>query len=295
MAWRTAIVTNPARLKSRNRQLEVETEVETASLPLEDLAVLVLDTPQLSLSAPLLRDLAEAGVVMYLCDQKHLPCSVLLPLNQHTRYSEILGIQIKASEPFRKRCWQRIVQFKIYNQARCLEARGCMDAAVKLHNFAAKVKSGDTSNVEATAARFYWLELFGDAFRRQEEQPINMALNYGYSVIRSAVARGLVSRGLNTALGVHHKNNLNAFNLADDFVEPFRPIVDRFVADNITDGTVENTPELRANLANLMHAQVELLGESLTLLRAIERMASGFVEAHRSGTVSDLPLPLMVL
>lgn len=231
----------------------------------------------------------------YICDEKHLPCSVLLPINQHSRHAEVLGLQIQASEPFKKRCWQRLIQSKIQNQALCLKMRGNFDAASKLTNFSHSVKSGDSSNVEATAARFYWGQLFGETFRRQSDQPISMALNYGYSVLRSAVARGLVARGLHTALGVHHKNNLNAFNLADDFVEPFRPIVDYFVAKNIDDEAVDITPELRAGLANLMHTQVSILGESLTVLRGIERIASSFVEAHRTGNPADMLLPQISL
>ncbi len=227
MAYRNLVITNPARLSVRRQKLLIVTDTER-TIPIEDILTIMLENQQITVTGAVLSRLAEAGVLIYVCDDRHLPSAVFTPVYQHSRRLSVLESQLALSKPYQKQLWQQIICQKIANQAKCLEL--CGKDAQPLYAMVREVRSGDTTNVEATAAVYYFTTLFGSGFIRRDGQLINGALNYGYSLLRGLVARALAIYGFEPSLGLHHHNALNAFNLADDLLEPFRPLVDLYVA-----------------------------------------------------------------
>jgi len=228
MGWRTLLITQPAKLSLLHHSL-VLNNGEEYTIPLSDLACVVVESRHVTLTSPLIDALSYSGAVVFICDEKHLPSSVILPFHAHSRQAGVARMQVAWSEPFKKRCWQKIIQAKITNQAKVSEtlSHEQMRYLFSLQN---RVTSGDSTNVEAQAARVYWSVLFQNFVRHTDAKDIrNAALNYGYAVLRGLVARALVGVGFLPAFGVHHCSELNAFNLADDVIEPFRPFVDETV------------------------------------------------------------------
>ncbi len=292
MGWRVVCIANPARLSVKNASLVVKTgEEEPVCVPLEDISVLMVETRQASLSSHLLAELGGRGTLVFFCDGKHLPCASLLPFCQHSRALAALNAQLQGSEPFRKNCWRLVVRRKIENQAKCLELLGD-ESARELFAIASEVKSGDSTNRESVAARLYFLRTLPQGTRSSDNVP-NAALDYGYAILRGAIARNIASHGFLPSLGVHHKSELNAFNLADDFIEPFRPLVDLWVAQNVNDAQ-ELLAEHRIGLIELLSCLMLVEGEKVTVLRAIEVLAASFVTACREKRPEALKLPELI-
>lgn len=287
MSWRNVIISNPARLSLRRGRLVVKQE-EEAEIPLEDIAAVIVESERTVITAALLCGLAERGVPLFTCGGGHLPCGVFLPYQSHSRFLKVLKRQMEQTLPFRKNCWKAVVKQKIKNQALCLDMLG-KRGGDELRALAAEVKSGDPDNRESVAARLYFDSYMPDT-TRQEDNAVNAALNYGYAVMRGAVARSLTSYGFLCAAGIHHRNELNAFNLADDFMETLRPAVDLWVARNVADGS-EFTAKERAGLAALLGAQVVINFERQKILRAIDIMCASFSTASAEGDASALKLP----
>lgn len=259
MGWRSVVITKPARLAYRQNALEVAQDEGTIRVPLEDISVLVIDQPQVSLTAQLLSACAESQVVVITVGADHHPNGVLLPHLPHSRALKVMRAQLAMSQPRRKRLWQHIVQRKIRNQSDVLDRFGHEAAARRVRHMVGEVRSGDAGHHEAQAARIHFQRMFGDDFSRSRDCLHNAALNYGYSVVRSALARDLVAYGFLTAFGLHHRSEQNAFNLADDLLEPFRPIVDSHVVMNFP-LDVDDRPLTRddkARLVNLLHRDVD--------------------------------------
>lgn len=230
MGWRTLHIANPARLSLRHDSLLLDNG-EEYTIPLSDLSCIVIESRQCTLTTPLIDALAESGTVTYICDDKHIPSSVLLPFHAHSRQSGVARMQSQWSEPFKKRCWQHIVDAKVTNQSEVIDERD-NETAKFIRSLRAHITSGDSGNVEAQAARAYWSALFENFARQIHENDIrNSALNYGYAIVRGMVARALVGVGFLPTFGLHHDSELNAFNLADDLIEPFRPFVDTLVRE----------------------------------------------------------------
>lgn len=294
MAWRGLHLTTPARLSLADGQAEIARDSGTVRLALEDIAWVVLDTPQATLTTALLSACMESGIAIVVTDHRHTPSGLMLPFHRHHRQAHVAALQTDASAPLRKRLWQRVVQAKIANQAAVLEALGMV--ADPLPAMAALVGSGDPDNIEARAAREYWRRLFAGFVRENAADRRNGLLNYGYAVLRAAVARGLVAAGLLPALGIHHSGAANAFNLADDMIEPFRPFVDRMVADLSRapgETTASVTIDERRRLAGLPLQECTLGGGTVTLLVAAEQCAASLVRALESGSAAPLLLPTL--
>ncbi|MGC8469371.1 MAG: type II CRISPR-associated endonuclease Cas1 [Acetobacteraceae bacterium] len=292
MAWRGLHLTEPARLGLGDGQMVVDRAAGEVRLALEDLAWVVIDTPQASLTSALLAACMEAGIALVTTDPRHTPSGLLLPFHRHHRQAEVAGWQVAASAPLRKRLWQLMVRAKITNQAGTLERCGGDGRALRA--MAGLVGSGDPDNVEARAARAYWSALFPAFVRDNSADRRNKLLNYGYAVIRAAVARGAVAAGLLPALGLHHASAANAFNLADDLVEPFRPFVDAVVWDLSDSGTrAEGEASLsdRRILAAIPTREARLGRERMSLLSASERVAESLVRALETGHATALRLP----
>jgi CRISPR-associated protein Cas1 len=198
-----------------------------AQVPLDDIAVLLISAQSVSFSKHILNELAERGSVSILCGRNYIPMSMVMPVSGHYQQAGIIKTQIDASIPFRKNIWKQIVEEKLRNQAKSLVLYGKYDGAGLVQNIVKKVKSGDSDNREAYGAKLYWKALFGKSFSRDPDgDGVNTLLNYGYAVVRASVVRAVCAAGLLPSFGIFHSNNLNPFCLADDFLEPFRPLVD---------------------------------------------------------------------
>ena len=288
MEFRSVFVSNPAQLSVRRGQLVIRQE-EERSVPMEDLSALLLESRAVSITTAALQELTDHGVTVYLCDETHLPAALVLPMNRHSRQFKLLKGQIAMRRPTQKRVWQGVVMSKISNQARCLSLLG-KDEAEELRALADQVRSGDPDNWEAVAAARYFPALFGAGFTRGEECRVNAALNYGYAILRGAVARHLVIRGLEPCLGIFHHSELNRFNLADDLMEPYRPLVDLYVASHVPDDEGDLTPAIKQQLFQLSHYLVEQGGKQFRAISAIGRMADSFSRIVQSGE-GQLELP----
>ena len=292
MAWLGVHITQPSLLSLADGQIVVTRDDGDVRLPIEDVAWMVIDTPQVLLSTALISACMDAGMVMITTDRTHTPSGLILPFHRHHRQAEIAATQVAISAPLKKRLWQIIVQMKIANQAAALI--GCGQDASPLLAMTRFVGSGDPDNTEARAARAYWPRLFIDFVREDGTDKPNALLNYGYAVVRSAVARALVASGLLPAFGVNHASVTNAFNLADDVVEPFRPFVDRLVWRMTEAGRTRNgetTVEERRTLAASLLEEAHFGAESVTLLIATERAAESMVRAMEANSAALLLLP----
>jgi CRISPR-associated protein Cas1 len=293
MAWKGVYLTQPSRLSLADRQCCVKQDDGEVRIAIEDLAWIVIDTPQATLSSALMAACMEDGVAIVFTDSRHTPSGLALPFHRHHRQGAVARLQAEAKESLKNRLWQTIIRRKIHNQAAVLAELGKADAAT-LREIARHVEPGDPENVEARAARFYWGRLFNDYIRDDPDDRRNKLLNYGYAVVRAGVARALVAAGLIPAFGLAHEGAANAFNLADDLVEPFRPFVDRLAfktsaagADKDGDLTVED----RRMMAGALLIDARSGGDSVTLLVAAETAAQSLVRAFEDEKADRLVLP----
>lgn len=282
-----------AKLSVSHRQLVVDRlGSANVSVPFADLAVLVVAHPQISLTQPVLATLVEHGGMLVTCDERRLPAGMLLPLQTHSTQCQRIALQASSPLPLRKRLWQQIVRAKIIAQAELLERVRSSDCGLKA--LVTNVRSGDPANVEAQAARRYWSVLFGsNTFRRDPDaKDQNRLLNYGYAILRAIVARAICAAGLHPSLGLHHHNRYNAFCLADDLMEPFRPFVDSFVAGFVEEHGFEADFDLPARRAMLevLTGRCQFEGESRSLFDAAARTANSLANVfHGHGKKLSLP------
>jgi len=275
MAWRGIHLSRPAYLSTERQSMRIEfrdPEGGQFRTALEDLAYLIIDTAEVALSSTLLSRLSENGVLVVGVNDRHLPVWTALPWTEFYRHGAVLALQLESSLPVRKQLWAHIIGRKIAAQADCLDRCG-RGGAAHLLALVSQVRSGDPDNVEARAARHYWQQLFPDRdFRRQDDDLPNAMLNYGYAIIRAALARQLCGAGFIPQIGLHHQSQTNAYNLADDLIEPYRPFVDRLVVAVLGDipSTDPFTTEHRRSLVPIMETTVEINGEVYGLLAAIE-------------------------
>ena len=294
MAWKGLHISKPGRLSFRDGQIVVAQDDGEARLPLEDIGWIVLDEPRLTLTASLLAALAEQGIALFTTDQRHMPSALTLPLARHHRQAGVIAQQIALGLPFRKRSWQLIVRAKLLNQARALELYG-RDRVEPLRAMAKLVGSGDPDNIEARGARHYWQALF-DGFKRDDAGDLrNKMLNYGYAILRGGVARALTGTGFCCAIGLHHASQTNAFNLADDLIEPFRPFADLMIARQCgaRDVSSDLTLDDRRGLTGLLLETCEIAGEKMTLLVACEKVAASLLRAIEHDEPMRLALPTL--
>lgn len=293
MAWKGVHLTKAARLSLADGQCCVKQDEGEARIAVEDLAWIIIDTPQAVLSSALMAACMEAGVVIVVTDARHTPSGLVLPFHRHHRQGAVARLQIEAKDSLKKRLWQTIIRRKIHNQAAVLAELGKEDAAT-LREIARHVEPGDPNNVEARAARFYWGRLFDDYIRDNPDDRRNKLLNYGYAVVRAGVARALVAAGLIPAFGLAHDGAANAFNLADDLVEPFRPFVDRLAFRTSADGAGKDgdlTVEDRRAMAGALLINARTGDDTVTLLVAAETAAQSLVRAFENEKTSRLVLP----
>lgn len=295
MAWRGLHISKPSRLSLGDNQIIVAQDDGDVRLALEDIAWIVLDTSHATLTSTLITACMGAGVVIVTTDDKHTPSGIVLPFHQHFRQGEIAQSQVAMGAPLKKRLWQFVVRMKIQNQAAALDTLG-RSGADALREMARHVGSGDPDNVEARAAREYWSKLWLEFRREDDDDKRNKLLNYGYAVVRSGVARALVASGLLPAFGLMHASATNAFNLADDIVEPFRPFVDVLAWKTADEGRPSRdmlTVEERRTMAGVLLREASAGIEKVTLLVATEMAAESLVRAIESATADALILPTL--
>lgn len=308
MIKKTLCFNNPAYLSLRNEQLVIKLpEVEKADIlsedfkkaneisrPIEDIGVLVLSHKQITITSGALEALLENNCAVITCDSKSMPVGLLLPLVGNTTQNERFRDQLNASQPLRKQLWQQTVQYKIRNQAAILGR--CTNTETKcMQVWANDVRSGDPDNLEARAAVFYWKSLFGHIpgfIRDKEGVAPNNLLNYGYAILRAVVARSLVASGLLPTLGIHHHNRYNAYCLADDIMEPYRPYVDHLVYD-ITEQygiDVELSKDIKTELLSIPTLDVVIGGKRSPLMVAASQTTASLYKCY-NGELRKIAYP----
>ena len=256
MLKRTLVFSNPMILTLKNQQIVIaykDSPDEKRTVPIEDTGVVLLENQQTSITLPLLNALVEKEVQVVICDNKGMPSAMVQGMNSNNLQGETLRNQIACGEVLKKQLWKQVVEAKIKNQAALLDSVG--ENGNVLKPFYTNVRSGDVDNREGIAARIYFQHLFGDSFVRNRDEPgINALLNYGYSILRAATCRAIVSSGLLPAIGIYHHNRSNAYPLADDLMEPFRPFVDEVVYDLAMRGETKLTKDVKGELISVLYA-----------------------------------------
>jgi CRISPR-associated protein Cas1 len=296
MIKRTLYFGNPMYLSTSNEQLVLKSpEIEkndslpedykklsVKEIPIEDIGVLILDHARITISQPTISKLLHNNVAIITCNEGHHPQGLMLNLEGNTIQAERFKHQLAVSVPLKKQLWQQTVKYKIRNQATLLKANG-VDAKI-MYRWAEDVKSGDAANHESRAAVYYWPRIFAplDFYRRREGDPPNNLLNYGYAILRATVARSLVGSGLLPTLGIFHRNRYNAYALADDIMEPFRPYVDRIVSDIVKEGgdyTVLTT-DLKARLLQIPAMDIHFDGVVSPLMVGLQKTTASLTRCY---------------
>jgi CRISP-associated protein Cas1 len=280
------ISNGPTYLSIKNQQLLVKQGEHVRSIPCEDIGAVIVDHPAVTMTHPTLLRLLDSQAAVVFCGEKHMPSGMVLPLESHSIQSERYRAQLNATEPFKKQMWKQIIINKIKNQALILEH--CIGNDGDLRRLSRDVRSGDTSNVEAAAARRYWSLLMPSGFKRDRlGAPPNNYLNYGYMILRSAMARSLAVAGLLPTFGIHHHNRYNAFCLADDVMEPYRPYIDLKVYQlmNKEKPGMDLTQSVKRVLLALFYSVVKLEERDTTLFLALQATGSSLAQSFQTGEV----------
>jgi CRISPR-associated protein Cas1 len=275
MAFRNVYLQNDVYLKIKDEQLVVKKTNEETTIPLEDLNSVCIESLQTVITTYTLQKFIEHDIIVYVCDEKHLPTGIIIGTNNYSRQLKNIKQQMEMSKPLTKRIWQDIVKVKILNQAKCLQELN-IKQYTKLEEMLIGITSGDKNNVEAKAASLYFKLLFGSKFNRSLDCIQNAALNYGYAIVRGMIARTLVMYGFEPSIGIFHHSQLNNFNLADDFIECFRPLVDLYVLTNIDLTQDELTPENKKEIYKIINCLVLIDGKKFNIHGAIEYMIKSF-------------------
>ena len=294
MIKRTICIETPCHLKCNNDQLVVSyshikglEDRADKTVPIEDIGMLVLEHQQITLTNFLLDKLLANNAAIVTCNETHHPTGMMPPLEGNTLQSERFRAQIEATEPLKKQLWQQTVKAKISNQAAIFKKWNLPNK--QLINLALSVKSGDANNNEAVAAAYYWQNLLPPAwnfFRKREGPPPNNLLNYGYAIVRAGMARAIVGAGLLPTLGIFHRNRYNAYCLADDMMEPYRPFVDRIVRSIIdkTSNLDVLSPEVKLQLLKIPTVDVQLGNDTSPLMVAMQRTAASLAKCYMGET-----------
>lgn len=290
MLKKSILIENKCKVTAKNLQLQISTSERDASIPIEDVGFLVIDNPEVYVSITALNLLVENNTALIICNNAHLPNGMFLNLNSHHIQQELFKNQINASIPLKKQLWQQTIIEKITNQGILL--KNITQSNNNFEFLAGKVLSGDTTNMEGVAASFYWKSFFNTNFKRERfgDYPNNF-LNYGYAILRAATARALSGSGLLNTLGIHHKSKYNAFALADDIMEPYRPIVDEAVHHIMQhyDEQELNT-QIKAVLLEILTRTVYFKDEKSPLMVALQKTASSLQQCY-GGTRKKIKYP----
>ena len=291
MSWRIVYIEEADYLSLHLDNLKVTKGNDETTIPLSDINSIIIDNYKTTLSVNLLNKCMDYKVNVVLCDMKHLPNTIIYPYSGNYQASLVLKEQLSWKEENIRRVWKIIVEGKIINQMKVLkENNKSIDVILKLSHYLNEIEPLDVTNREGLAAKLYFRELFGEKFLREDENTINACLNYGYSIIRSMIARTLVAKGLNPHIGIFHKGQFNDFNLADDIIEVFRPIIDNYVYNNFLNETYF-TREMRLSSVATLTRKVRYNEKKQSISNAINAYIDGIIQALNTGNYSQIYFP----
>lgn len=277
MAFRVLLIENEVTIKVKLNNLIVTKKGEDIWIPLDDISMIVVDNLSSMISMRILCQLSEQGIGLIICNQKHLPTGYYGAYDNHSRASKVLRYQIEKDRFYYNKLWEEIVKEKILNQARAyLIMKNDKEGANWISQYSQEILEGDRTNREGHAAKVYFNLLMGTSFSRgNDDILLNSGLDYGYAILRSYIARVCVGYGLNTQIGIHHKNEYNRFNLVDDLMEPLRPFVD-IVAYEIMEDALYFTPEHRKKLVNILNMKIKYRNKNMYICNMIENYVEQF-------------------
>jgi len=292
VGYRQVVIKKSEKINFKDNQLVIEKENVKTKIPLEDINYVLIEDSTTVVTTRLMAEFGKNSITLIICDEKFNPTSIMYPYNYHFKQLEVVNCQLSLTEEIKNELWDLIIKKKIENSIRVLEITSKEEFPIsKLNQYIKEVKNGDINNREGLAAKIYFRSLFGNDFIRFYDDAINSALNYGYTIIASAIIRNLSIYGLNTYLGIHHNSKINNFNLAYDFLEPYRVIVDKFVYLNKDNIVYPLSFEMRKKLINLLNLEVEHNNKKYTVDYSIGILIKSFVKTISTGKIElDLPI-----
>lgn len=292
MGYRQVIVKKSDKMHFKDNQLIIEKENASSKIPLEDISYVLIEDSTTVLTTRLLAEFGKNAIALIICDETFEPTSIMYPYNYHFKQLEVFSRQLEITEDVKNEFWNQIVKRKIENSVRVLEMTSKEEFPIfKLNEYINEVVDGDIKNREGLAAKIYFRSIFGSDFIRFYDDKINAALNYGYTIIASAIIRNLAVFGLNTYLGIHHNSKINNFNLAYDFLEPYRSIVDKYVFDNQDEIVFPLSFEFRKKLINLLNKEVLHNNKKYTVEYSISLLIKSYIKSFSTGEIIlDLPM-----
>lgn len=291
MKFRTLEINKPSELHLSNKQLEITSEAEHISIPMEDLSCIFFIGPNIRISTTAISQLVNQKILLCTLDNKYKPTAIIYPYQCNSRMAKVLNRQIHTSTSFKNDLWKKIIYKKIDNQIRNLSLLG-LTGVNELSNILSTIDNSNINYLEATTAKKYF-EHYHPGLNRRIDEPINSKLNYGYSIVRSAIIRSLVSCGFNPAIGLHHKSQLNMFNLADDCIEPYRAIVEQCVY-SMNGNTLHLSKSERYEITEVLDYTVEIDGIKMNAINSINVMCESLKNAILSKDSSKLKLPTLL-
>lgn len=291
MGYRQVIIKKSEKLHFKDNQLIIDKDESSTKVPLEDINYILIEDSSTILTTRLLAELGKNAISLIVCDERFEPTSIMYPYNYHFKQLDVFSHQLEIDDSIKNEFWNQIVKRKIKNSIRVLEMTSKEEFPIsKLTEYINEITDGDSKNREGLAAKMYFRSLFGSDFIRFYDDNVNAALNYGYTIIASAIIRNLAVYGLNTYLGIHHISKINNFNLAYDFLEPYRSVVDKFVYDNKDDIVLPLSFEFRKKLINLLNEEVLHLNKKYTIEYSIGLLIKSYIKSFSTGEIKlDLP------
>lgn len=291
MGYRQVIIKKSEKLHFKDNQLIIDKDESSTKVPLEDINYILIEDSSTILTTRLLAELGKNAISLIVCDERFEPTSIMYPYNYHFKQLDVFTHQLEIDDSIKNEFWNQIVKRKIENSIRVLEMTSKEEFPIsKLTEYINEITDGDSKNREGLAAKMYFRSLFGSDFIRFFDDNINAALNYGYTIIASAIIRNLAVYGLNTYLGIHHSSKINNFNLAYDFLEPYRSVVDKFVYDNKDDIVLPLAFEFRKKLINLLNEEVLHQNKKYTIEYSIGLLIKSYIKSFSTGEIKlDLP------
>lgn len=292
MGYRQVVIKKSEKLHFNDNQLIIEKEGCSTKVPLEDINYILIEDSTTIITTRLLAELGKNAISLIVCDEKFEPTSIMYPYNYHFKQLDVFTHQLEIDDDIKNEFWNQIVKRKIENSIRVLEMTSKEEFPIsKLNEYINEVVDGDVKNREGLAAKIYFRSIFGSDFIRFFDDNINAALNYGYTILASAIIRNLAVFGLNTYLGIHHNSKINNFNLAYDFLEPYRSVVDKFVYDNKDDIVLPLSFDFRKKLINLLNSEVLHQNKKYTIEYSISLLIKSYIKSFSTGEIKlDLPM-----
>lgn len=291
MGYRQVVIKKSEKIHFKDNQLVIEKEGASSKVPLEDISYVLIEDSTTIITTRLLAEFGKNAISLIICDERFEPTSIMYPYNYHFKQLDVFNNQLQITEDIKKELWNQIVKKKIENSIRVLEMTSKEEFPIsKLTSYLDEIIDGDIKNREGLSAKMYFRSLFGNEFIRFYDDEINAALNYGYTIVASAIIRNLAVFGLNTYLGIHHNSKINNFNLAYDLLEPYRSVVDKFVYDNRDNICYPLSFDFRKKLIDLLNKEVLHNNKKYTIEYSIGLLIKSYIKSFSTGDITlDLP------